>query len=157
MRQIGRSSRSTFILLMAFAAMSALWALQPAHAEGTVNLGKAEVELLESGAAVQVLLDADTGDVLSIKEQTTIEPSGVVPHCSGARACWQGHLSPHVAYGFNGTGATGTWANRGTFNTASYTARVCWAAPTLTCSSWYGPSSTIGFDRPVTGKQVQLR
>ena len=87
-----------------------------------------------------------------------MQPFGVVPNCSGDRACWQGYLSPHLWYGFDGTGASGTWPNRGNFKSNNYRAKLCWSyAGNNPCMSGYsGLNQTITFGTEVTGKSVAL-
>ena len=163
MYQAARFTRSTLVMLIAFVAvaMVADWTPQSAHAEETDSLSAAELALLESGDAVSVLLDADTGDIISVTEGSAVQPLGVVANgCTTTRACWYGYSSPLIPYGFDGTGAVGSWAQRGTFLTKNYSASVCWlppGTPTQKCTAWFGKNSSIGFNAAVQGTRVQLR
>lgn len=123
------------------------------------NFTQAERDLLESGEQATLTVDPTTGDFVAIDAAPSqVQPFGVVPNCSGDRACWQGYLSPHLWYGFDGTGASGTWHNRGNFKSNNYRAKLCWSyAGNNPCMSGFsGLNQTITFGTEVTGKSVEL-
>ncbi len=160
MHHTSRLARSTLTMLFALMSVAALWGLQPAHAEDGDGLSVTELRLLETGGPVNVLLDAETGEIISVTEGTSVQPLGAVRNgCTSARACWYGYASPLVPYGFDGTGASGSWPERGTFLTKKFTARVCWlpvASPNQLCTASFGPNSSIGFNAAVNGTRVYL-
>ena len=123
-------------------------------------LSAEEIDLLSSGDPITVTIDAATGELTSVEATpVTFAPLGVTKNdCSGGKACWYGWLSPHAYYGFDGTGATGTWPNRGTFYSRDYYAKPCWLSGTSTvCSSAYLPPNTTAlFAQELTGKRVYL-
>lgn len=101
--------------------IASVWAGLPAHAtvhdDPLSGFTQAERGICSSPGQPAILtVDPATGEFVAIDAATSlVQPFGVVPNCSGDRACWQGYLSPHLWYGFDGTGASGTWANRGNF------------------------------------------
>lgn len=143
--------------------VASVWAGLPANAavedDPLSSFTQAERELFESGDPAVLTVDPITGEFVAIESATSqVQPFGVVPNCSGDRACWQGYVSPYLWYGFDGTGASGTWPNRGNFQSNNYRAKLCWSyAGNNTCMSGYsGLNQTITFGTEVTGKSVQL-
>ena len=143
--------------------VASVWAGLPASAsvdeDPLSNFTQAERDLFESGEPAILTVDPTTGDFVAIDAAPSqVQPFGVVPNCSGDRACWQGYLSPHLWYGFDGTGASGTWPNRGNFKSNNYRAKLCWSyAGNNPCMSGYsGLNQTITFGTEVTGKNVEL-
>lgn len=136
--------------------VASVWAGLPATAavehDPLSSFTEAERDLFESGAPAVLTVDPTTGDFVAIESAPPqMQPFGVVPNCSGDRACWQGYLSPHLWYGFDGTG-------RGHFKSNNYRAKLCWSyAGNNPCMSGYsGLNQTITFGTEVTGKSVAL-
>ena len=104
-------------------------------------------------------IDPATGAFESVElTPVLIQPNSVYSICNTGHACWHGWLSPHIWYGFDGSGATGTWPNRGSFYTSGYYARPCWLySGSTVCAEAYSPKySTITWGQELTGKRVYL-
>lgn len=152
-------------ILLSLTAITSALPANAAVTQGEQEVGPlsefttAERELFESGEPAILTVDPATGEFLAIEAApVTLQPFGVVSNCSGDRACWQGYLSPHIWYGFDGSGATGSWPNRGNFKTNNYRAKLCWSySGTSPCMSGFsGLNQTITFGTEVTGTSVQL-
>lgn len=73
------------------------------------NLSAQEQELFHSGQPAVLRIDPATGGFLSVEPApAAVQPFAVYSNCSGDRACWRGCLSPHIWYGFDGSGVTPT-------------------------------------------------
>lgn len=123
------------------------------------DLSGSEIALLESGDPVTITIDPATGAFENVHATPVLtQPTSVYSTCSTGQACWRGWLSPHIWYGFDGSGATGTWPNRGSFYTGNYYAKPCWLYSGSTiCAEAYSPKqSTITWGQELTGKRVYL-
>ena len=148
------------------ALVGAVFGSAPAYAddEGDTpaefsELSSDEIALLESDDPVTITIDPATGAFESVElTPVLIQPNSVYSICNTGHACWHGWLSPHIWYGFDGSGATGTWPNRGSFYTSGYYARPCWLySGSTVCAEAYSPKySTITWGQELTGKRVYL-
>ena len=148
------------------ALVGAVFGSAPAYAddEGDTpaefsELSSDESALLESDDPVTITIDPATGAFESVElTPVLIQPNSVYSICNTGHACWHGWLSPHIWYGFDGSGATGTWPNRGSFYTSGYYARPCWLySGSTVCAEAYSPKySTITWGQELTGKRVYL-
>ena len=124
------------------------------------QLSSEENAMLNSGDPVEVTVDPATGKLVSVADASNLveELSATQNDCSGSRACWLGWLSPHALWGFNGSGATGTWPNRGDFNTGVYWARPCWLSggSTVCVETFLGPNTIITWGVELIGTRVDL-
>jgi hypothetical protein len=141
----------------------------PAYADPTLDsdqplseLTVAEIALINSGNPVVVTADVETGHFTSVEPvgAAPIQPAAVHNTCSTGQACWKPWTTPYKAYGFSGTGATGSWSHRGTFYSGNYFAKPCWLSPTsfrTVCSEIYiEKKSYITWGASLTGKRVYL-
>ena len=100
------------------ALVGAVFGSAPAYAddEGDTpaefsELSSDEIALLESDDPVTITIDPATGAFESVElTPVLIQPNSVYSICNTGHACWHGWLSPHIWYGFDGSGATGTCA-----------------------------------------------
>lgn len=150
------------IMASAFLAVGIVgFSAAPAMADGLDQLDESEVALLSSGEPLTIEIDPETGALLSVVlTGPVMEPMSVYTSCTGGQACWRGWLSVHIWYGFDGSGATGTWPNRGNFYSGVYDAKPCWAVGLLgatQCTAVYlPPGTTASFGQELTGKAVYL-
>lgn len=147
------------LLAVGIAGLSSLPASANEPAVGFSQLDEDEVALFYSGEPVTVQVDPATGVFQSVElTEPEAQPRAVYPTCSGNQACWRGWLTPHLWYGFDGTGASGTWANRGAFYTGVYYAMPCWAwaGSTICTEAYLPPSHTTSWGVELTGKAVYL-
>lgn len=82
---------------VALFVVASLWAGLPATAavedDPLSSFTQAERDLFESGDPAVLTVDPITGDFVAIESAPSqVQPFGVVPNCSGDRACWQGYL-----------------------------------------------------------------
>jgi hypothetical protein len=141
--------------------------IAPAHANednsSLANLSAESVDLYASDTPKIIRIDPGTGQVLSVSPDSAAAARSVVQGCSGDVACWFGR-PPALNFGFNGSGGSGAWANRGSFQTRNYTALVCWSYGTPPISVTHctpsderaGKNSTIEWGSAVTGVSVSL-
>lgn len=135
----------------------------PALADQPPPLTPAELELIASDTPKIVTVDATTGEFTGVEAaDVLVAPMGVVlNNCSGGRACWYGYYTPDAYYGFDGSGASGTWTSRGDFYSANYSARICWqlypgGGSTICSGGYVGHNTWITLGVRVIGKQVLL-
>lgn len=124
------------------------------------QLDAAEIDLLNSDDPVTVTINPRTGEFMSVERtvSTPIAPMGVTKVCSTGQACWKPWKTPYAAYGFDGSGASGTWSHRGSFHSGNYYAKPCWLSGYRTvCAQAYSPkNATIVWGEELTGKKVDL-
>lgn len=145
--------------LVAGGVVSAQAAASPALSD----LAQEEVSLLSSDQPKTVTIDPASGSVLSVTPGQPFQTRAVKANCTGDYACWNGR-PPALSYGFNGSGSSGSWANRGSFETRNYTATLCWSHGSPPFSTGYcmneqeraGKNSTIEFGSAITGTRVSL-
>jgi hypothetical protein len=136
------------VALIAGGSASAQAAQDPASPSG---LALSEMALLGSDQPKTVKIDPASGAVLSVTPGQPVQ------------ACWNGR-PPALSYGFNGSGASGDWPNRGSFSTGNYTATLCWSYGPTPFSKGYcmkeaeraGQNSTIEIGSVVVGTRVSL-
>lgn len=146
---------------------SVVLAAGPANADssGDLNVPSLSAEenaMLNSGVPVTVTIDPATGEFTGVEEtHAGFQTFGVsTNNCSSGRACWSGYYAPDAYYGFNGSGASGTWPSRGHFYSGSYSAKPCWLSSGATvCSQSYLPKQTTATFQGarLTGKKVTLK
>lgn len=145
------------VAALAAASITAAGTASAEPAPTPTPLSDSQKALLESSTPKQVMLNSESGDVISVRQVSASKASltGVRTPCTGGDACWQPYTTPYANYGFYGTGATtGTWAHRGVMYTNSHSTSVCWAQSPK-CSPRLGKNSTISFNTyPVTGTKV---
>lgn len=143
------------------------------HTDGG-PLSVSEEELLQSGAPVKVLVDAETGLPVSVERLTTSEldeitavsSSGATAKtaypnaCTSARGCWRGVAlpsgPPSQSIGFGVGVTTGTWNNRGDFWVPpGFKAKICWVSNQCT-DRLYGPNVLIETGGNVVGTKVTV-
>jgi hypothetical protein len=154
------SGAALAVALIGGGAASAQAAQDPASPSG---LARSEMALLSSDQPKTVKIDPASGTVLSVTPGQPLQTLGVKANCTGDYACWNGR-PPAASYGFNGSGATGDWPNRGSFSTRSYTATLCWSYGPTPYSKGYcmkeaeraGQNSTIEIGSVVVGTRVSL-
>ncbi len=142
------------VALVAGGAVSAQAAAMPTLS----NLAQEEMSLLSSDQPKTVTIDPATGSVLSVMPGQPFQTQAVKSNCTGDYACWNGR-PPSLSYGFNGSGSSGAWANRASFETRNYTATLCWSYGSTYCMNEEeraGKNSTIEFGFAVTGTRVSL-
>jgi hypothetical protein len=148
------------VALIAGGSASAQAAQDPASPSG---LALSEMALLGSDQPKTVKIDPASGAVLSVTPGQPVQARGVKSNCTGDFACWNGR-PPALSYGFNGSGASGDWPNRGSFSTGNYTATLCWSYGPTPFSKGYcmkeaeraGQNSTIEIGSVVVGTRVSL-
>lgn len=122
------------------------------------NLTSEELALFDSDAPKVVVMNASTGVVTSVEPAAPEERAqimGVSNGCSSTQPCWQAYTTPYANFGFSGSGASGTWTNRGNFYTKNRTAKLTWNNGVT--GPWLPKNSVGQFSSyPVTGKRVQL-
>lgn len=127
------------------------------------GLSSQSVDLYRSDEPKTIRINPATGKVLSVTPGEPIQTRGVQTNCSGDVACWNGQ-PPALSYGFNGSGGSGNWPNRSSFQSKNYTALVCWSYgnppfSTVHCTpedERLGKNATIQFGSVVTGTKVSL-
>lgn len=119
------------------------------------QLSPQQQSLAVSSDAKSVVIDAATGNVLSIKRDSAVQPASLtITNCLAGDSCWAPSRTPLRNYGFRGIGTTnGLWPNRGPMYTRSHAVSVCWVGSPK-CSPRFGPNTIIGFNSVVTGLKV---
>lgn len=126
------------------------------------ELSSREASLYQSDKPKTIQIDPATGQVLSVSEGMGFEVQAIKNNCSGDVACWNGR-PPALNYGFSGSGSSGSWPHRASFQTKNYTATVCWSYEGTTakvCTPEHeraGKNSKIEFGQNVTGRSVSLK
>lgn len=136
----------------------------PLATKTSSTLAQKDMRLLGSDEPKTVTIDPASGKVLGVKRGQPFAIMAVKSNCTGDYACWNGR-PPALNFGFNGTGASGTWGNRGSFQTKNYTALLCWSYGTPPYSTGYcmleaereGKNSTLEWGSAITGTKVSLR
>jgi hypothetical protein len=156
---------------IAVAALISAIATGPAHAvessqevsSALSGLNNRELSLYGSDSPKTIQIDPETGEVLSVTAGQPLQTRAVKSNCSGDVACWNGR-PPAASYGFSGSGASGAWAHRSSFQTKKYTAVVCWTVNggigPVNCTpeeERAGKNSTLEWGYPVKGTKVSLR
>jgi hypothetical protein len=135
----------------------------PAFADSKVaGLTAAESSLLFSKDAKTVVLDVNTGAVLSVVPGLPLTTTAVTVTniCSSSTwACYYSGRIPYADQGFHGsTGtATGSWPVRKGGLSGGYYAKFCWTNST-TCGPRLSPNTAWGFPSgtTATGTKVTL-
>lgn len=127
---------------------------------------KSESELddfLESDTPKTIEVDADSGEITSVVEDSKLQARLIVvtQSCPSGTACLTGARTPLANYGFSGIGTKkGTWTERKTWLTGKHTAKAWYRhAASGTTVGWgatFGPNSTVTMTKPVTAVQVTL-
>lgn len=131
-------------------------------ADSRSSLSKSEASLLATSQPKEVLMDSQTGEIVSVTalpaDSGGITPSAVVNPCNTTQPCWKAYTTPYSNLGFTGSGASGTWDGRGKFYSMNRNARVTWVLAGVTKTGvWVPPNTTVSFTQyPLTGKKVEL-
>lgn len=154
-----RIATALTMAIIGFSALAALPAGAAAVSQGTAGLPagasvapetSAQRALLSSSIPKHVVLDAQTGAIVSITTGGTLSPNIVVGQVclNYSDACWTTTTIPEADHSFSGTGlAYGPWPDRGDAYTFAHSSAACWynSAGAILCTSEYGPDSTLSW------------
>lgn len=152
------------LTLAALTMPSGALASAPVETTASDPLTPEEQDLLDSQEPVNIVMDAETGQPLSVEEPPETGALRVVAGaCYGPprRPCYRtGNISNNVQFASEPGETTGSWANRtGWSSGATYEARACWNPGTgRVCSGvWIPPSSDVTFNNAVRGTVFRQR
>jgi hypothetical protein len=95
----------------------------------TATLTPAELTLLDSSAPQTILMDPETGDILSVSPASASSPD-IENHgiCNTGDGCFFTNEAPYADEGFyDGAGTYhGTWQERSGYSSGKWTASACW-------------------------------
>ncbi|KRC62693.1 hypothetical protein ASE14_02395 [Agromyces sp. Root81] len=137
-------SKKTLIGAALIAGITILGAAAPATAAPQTTVAAAESEADAPLENVHVTLDPATGAVVAVTE-LMVAPATISGACTSSTVCLRSNFG--TAVGFQGSGTTtGSWSNRTSYDTGSWTAQLRWiysgstvTGPTL------GPGSSAGW------------
>jgi hypothetical protein len=120
------------------------------------SLTQSEITLLDSGAAINVVMDPSTGDILSVAAADNAIPDiSIRGVCDTGDGCYLTNKVPYADEGFYGSAGTydGTWLYRSGYSSGNYTVSACW---TTNCGVKIGPESHVTFSSDVTGTSFTI-
>jgi len=141
------TARIATAIVAGFAAVLA--AAAPAQAS-TVTSGAQDGASLTAGRPETVVLDARTGQVLSVTPTAPTASTDSISNdqnCDGGDACYFSGKIPYAHQAFWGTTGAyyGSWPYRSGGYSGVYKAQFCWENPTLVCKSIFPPLTTFTF------------
>lgn len=141
-------------LAVLVAAMMALISLATAgQAEAAMS---ASALSLQSSTPKIVVLDATSGNILSVSTGTSASPLISNDNiCYPGDGCYYSGQVPWAHQGFYGSPGTyyGSWPYRSGWHTGRYYASACWVS---LCRGPYGPNTTVLFNYLVTGTSFTI-
>jgi hypothetical protein len=121
------------------------------------GLSAAQVSLLSSGAAINVVMDPTTGDIVSVNAEGDSATPDISNHsiCDTGDGCYVTNQTPYADEGFYGSSGTydGNWPDRSEYTSGNYTVSACW---TTSCGVKIGPGSHVTFTSDVTGTSFTI-
>ncbi|MFI5838028.1 hypothetical protein ACIA5A_30595 [Micromonospora sp. NPDC051300] len=126
----------------------------PASAEA----GAIDMSLLNSSQPKSVVLDVNTGAVLSVKPLSEREFGVLIsnqPICEFSDACYYSGKTPYANQGFFGSNGTitGSWPYRNGGNSGGCKVKFCW---TQACGPVLNPQTTFALTQLTTGTSVTI-
>lgn len=121
------------------------------------GLTPAQLSLYQSGAPVDIVLDPDTGDILSVapaETGNTVDIS-IRAVCDSGDACYKTNKVPYADNGFHGSAGTytGNWPYRSGYSAGDYSVSACW---TTNCGPEITAGSSVVFSSDVTGTSFTI-
>ena len=126
-------------------------------ADQLAGLSQSEVSLLDSGGAIDVVMDPGTGDIVSVAAAQPGADPLISNHnvCNSGDGCYFTNRTPYANQGFYGSAGTyyGSWPYRSGYSSGNYTVSACW---TSNCGVKIGPGSRVTFTSDVTGTSFTI-
>ena len=123
----------------------------------TSTLTSAQIQLLNSGGPIDVVMDPTTGNILSVTSNSVGFSPDISNHsvCDTGNGCYKTNRVPYADQGFYGSAGTydGSWPYRSGYSSGNYTVYACWSSA---CGPDISPGSQISFTSDVTGTSFTI-
>jgi hypothetical protein len=143
--------------LAATSVASSTTAEAPTAAQ-TTTLSAGEINMLDSGQPIDVVMDPTTGDILSVTAASANGVTAAISNhsvCNAGDGCYKTNQAPVADQGFFGGAGTvnGSWPDRSGYSSGKWTVAACWSS---NCGVQIGPGSSVSFTSDVTGTSFTI-